>query len=207
MEEPPSIDQLVVGENTVNNVWSALGEEEVLSLEVADMSPEIAGEVMVTSANVRNTCLKLETKILIRMNRFKRELCPPDPVPVPEVREVAAVKKAGAFKFEKRTIPRFGGTLREYPTFKKDWTTHVAPQFDELAQLYELKTRVPNRVRLRVEKFTTMDQFWKFMDSEYGDEDELVCDCLAYLKQYRHSKDSRSDAQKFWGMYERFHEV
>ena len=52
-----------------------------------------------------------------------------------------------------------------------------------------------------------MGEFWKFMDSEYGDEDELVCDRLAYLKQYRHSKEARSDAQKFWGMYERFHEV
>ena len=45
------------------------------------------------------------------------------------------------------------------------------------------------------------------MDSEYGDEDELVCDRLAYLKQYRHSKEARTDAQKFWAMYERFHEV
>ena len=49
MEEPPSADQLVVGESTVINVRSALRESQVLSLEVADMSPEIAGEVMVTS--------------------------------------------------------------------------------------------------------------------------------------------------------------
>ena len=103
------------------------------------MSPEIAGEVMSTSANVSSNCIKLETEILIKISKFKEELYPPPPptpVYVPDAREGAAVKKSGAFKFEKRTIPKFGGTLREYPTFKKDWITHVAPEFDELAQLY-----------------------------------------------------------------------
>ena len=62
-------------------------------------------------------------------------------------------------------------------------------------------------MRNRVEKFISVDQFWAFMDGEYGDEDELVCDRLAYLRQYRHPKDAKTDAEKFWGMYERFHEV
>ena len=102
MEEPPSIDQLVVGESTVIDVRSALRKEQVLALEVADMSPEIAGEVMVTSAAVSNTCKKLETEILVKINKFKSELCPPDPVHTPEA---SRATKEGSFKLEKRRLP------------------------------------------------------------------------------------------------------
>ena len=52
-------------------------------------------------------------------------------------------------------MPKFGGTLREYPTFKKDWITQVAPNYDEQAQLYELRGLVPEKVKVDVEKFTT----------------------------------------------------
>ena len=45
------------------------------------------------------------------------------------------------------------------------------------------------------------------MDVEFGDKDELVCDRLAYLRDYKHPKEARSDAQKFQGMYRRFHKV
>merc|ERR1712101_55913 len=93
------------------------------------------------------------------------------------------------------------------PTFKADWTTQVAPSYDVAAQLYELRGLVPEKVRVNVEKFTTMEQFWTFMDDEFGNKDELVRDRLKYLKEYKHPKDCRSDAQKFHGMFARFNEV
>ena len=41
---------------------------------------------------------------------------------------------------------------------------------------------VPERVKVDVEKFWTTTEFWKFMEVEFGDKDELVCDRLAYLR-------------------------
>ena len=65
----------------------------------------------------------------------------------------------GHFRFERRTLPKFGGTLREYPTFRKDWITQVSPIYSEEAQLYELRGLVPERVKVDVEKFSTIAQF------------------------------------------------
>ena len=80
--DPPTVDQLVVGESTVINVRNVLRESQVLSFDVAKMSPEIAGEVMGTSAEVTGACLKLEQEILIKISQFKREMSHPDPAPV-----------------------------------------------------------------------------------------------------------------------------
>ena len=104
-------------------------------------------------------------------------------------------------------MPKFGGTLREYPTFRKDWTTQVAPNYDEQAQLYELRGLVPESVKIDVEKFTTMAQFWDFMDTEFGNKNQLVRDRLTHLKAYKHPEGAKSDAEKFHGMYTRFNEV
>ena len=62
-------------------------------------------------------------------------------------------------------------------------------------------------VKVDVEKITTMAQFWEFMDVEFGNKNKLVCDRLAYLKNYKHPEQARTDAQKFQGMYTRFNEV
>ena len=50
------------------------------------------------------------------------------------------------------------------------------------AQLYQLKSLVPERVKVDVEKLSTTAQFWEFKDVEFGDKKELVCDRLAYLR-------------------------
>ena len=52
----------------------------------------------------------------------------------------------------------------------------------EEAQLYELKSLVPERVKVDVEKLSTTAQFWEFKDVEFWDKKELVCDRLAYLR-------------------------
>ena len=83
----------------------------------------------------------------------------------------------------------------------------VAPVFSEKAQLYELRNLVPERVKVDIEKFTTVAQFWEFMDIEFGNKKELVRDRLAYLRNYKHPKDAKTDALKFQGMHRRFTEV
>ena len=70
-------------------------------------------------------------------------------------------KQHSMFKFEKTPLPRFEGTLRDYPTFKSDRVSHVSAAFSEKDQLRNL---VPRRVRINVKKFTAMTQFCDFMD-------------------------------------------
>ena len=93
------------------------------------MNPEIAADLMNTDATEMRAFKKIEMEILVKMNKFKT-LYPclsPAPVHAQEAGEATTAKKVGSFKLEKRRWPRFGGTLREYPTFKKDWQTQVAP--------------------------------------------------------------------------------
>ena len=108
----------------------------------------------------------------------------------------------GAFRFERRSLPKVRGTLREYPTSKKDWISQFAPVYSEEVHLYELRSLVPDRVKVDIEKFSTIMQFW-----EFGNKKELVRDRLAYLRNYKHPKEAKTDAQKFHGTYRRFREV
>ena len=150
----------------------------------------------------------MEHEILIKVNKFRSQH--------PELQSPAADHtsgtsraagdniKAGAFRFKWQTLPKFGGSsLREYPTFKKDWANQVASIYSEEVQLFKLRGLVPEKVRVDVKKFTTTVEFWEFMDVEFGNK-ELVRDCLAYLRNYKHPKEAKTDAQKFQGMYRRF---
>ena len=131
---------------------------------------------MDADAAERSSCNRMEHEILLRVNKFKLANPQLSPVPAtpPGTSGTPSASRGGHFRFERRTLPKFGGTLREYPTFKKDWTRQVAPNYDEQAQLYELRGLVPESVKIDVEKFTTMEQFWKFMDVEFRNKDELV---------------------------------
>ena len=154
----------MTSEQELINVRVTINSAKKLSLALAEMDPSVAGQVMDEDALETASFNKLEKEILVRINKHKAYYQGLNPPSSHSSAGGSASSSARSFKFEKRTLPRFGGTLREYPTFKKDWTTHVAPCYDEAAQLYELKTRVPARVRNHVEKFSRMDQFCAFMD-------------------------------------------
>ena len=114
-------------------------EANGLSLEVAGLKPDITKEVMDVDAAEKSSYKKMEHEVLIRMNKFKllHPQISPAPASPPGTSGTPSASKGGHFRFEKRTLPRFGGTLREYPTFKTDWETQVAPSLDKKAQLYE----------------------------------------------------------------------
>ena len=97
-------------------------EANKLSLEVAGLKPDIAKEVMDADAAEKSSYNKMEHEILIKVNRFKAQYPQLSPVPAspPGTGETPSASRGGHFRFEKRTLPRLGGTLREYPTFKTD---------------------------------------------------------------------------------------
>ena len=143
-------------------------EANKLTQEVAGLMPDVAKEVFDADVTETASYDGLEHEVIMKLNRLKAlypQLSPTSAhasTPGP-----TSANKSGHFRFERRTLPKFGGTLREYPTFKADWITQVAPSYDEKAQLYELRGLVPEKVRVDVDKFTTIEQFWTFMDSEF----------------------------------------
>jgi hypothetical protein len=78
--------------------------------------------------------------------------------------------------------------LREYPTFKNNWIVHAAKDFSESNQLLNLRKLVPSGVKVTVEKFTTMLDYWIFMDLKFGNGEELE-------RNYNHPKEARTKGQ------------
>ena len=84
------------------------------------MSPNVAAEIMGADMTETASFNKLEKEILVRVNKHKAHYQSLNPAPAHSPAEGSAsptASSAGSFRFEKRTLPRFGGTLREYPTF------------------------------------------------------------------------------------------
>ena len=174
-EELPPAEQLVLTESKLVSARCVMEEANKLALEVAGLKPDIAKEVIDADTAEKSSYYDMEYEILIQVNRFKAQYPQLSPVPAtpPGTCGTPSASRGGHFRFERRTLPKFGGTLREYPTFRKDWTTRVTPNYDEQAQLYKLRGLVPESVKVDVEKFTTMAQFWEFMDVEFGNKNEL----------------------------------
>lgn len=114
----------------------------------------------------------------------------------------------GGYRYERRKLPEYlCGSLRKFPTFKDDWQNQVAEFLSEKDQLIEIRTRVPDRVRVQVEKSKTMKEVWGILTDEYGKPEELIKDRLAHLCGYHHPKEARTDPQKVLAMHQRFTEV
>ena len=130
-EEVPSSADLMTSEQVLINARATVNSANEQSLVLAEMDPDLAAQVM--DEDVRETASfdKLEKEVLLLINKHKayhQGLNPPSS----HSTTGGSASSSRSFKFEKRTLPKFGGTLRAYPTFKKDWTTHVAPCYDEL---------------------------------------------------------------------------
>ena len=67
----------------------------------------------------------------------------------------------------------------------------MAVAFSEKDQLLNFSNLVPKRARIDLEKFTTMSHFWDYMDSKFRDEDKLMTDRIAYLRNYKHPKEGQ----------------
>ena len=97
------------------NARVALNEANKQSLELAEMNPDMAAELMGMDATETGSFNKLEKEILIKINKFKTlypSLCPA-PMHAPAAATATVATKLGSFKLEKRRLPTFQGTLRD----------------------------------------------------------------------------------------------
>ena len=123
LDKPPSAEQLVVGENMLISAQAVMQKANKLSLGVAGLKTDSANDMMDTDAAERSSYNRMEHKILIKVNRFKSlypQLSPAADHTSGTSRAPGDSAKIGAFRFERRSLPKFRSTLREYPTFKKD---------------------------------------------------------------------------------------
>ena len=55
--------------------------------------------------------------------------------------------------------------LRIFPTFKDDWQNQVAVFLSQKDQLIKIRTQVPERVQVQVEKSKAMKEVWDILST------------------------------------------
>ena len=118
--------------------------------------------------------------------------------------EASAAKKKIGPKFEKQSLSDFkSGKLREFPTWKKDWTEMVSGNYDDAYEMRLIRNCVPESVRHVVSRFKSMPEIWEFLDEEFEKHSKLTSERVDYLHTFQYSKGAVSEPQKFMELYDR----
>ena len=92
-------------------------------------------------------------------------------------------------------MPTFkSGELRDYPTFKSDWSEAVVGYFKPSEEQRAIRECVPDDIRPDIERMQTMEEIWKLLDDEYGKPSELSAKRVAYLHTYQYPKTTTTEA-------------
>ena len=71
LDEAPSAEELMTSEHVLINARATMNEANKQSLELAEMSPDMAAEIMDAYATETASFNKLEKEILVRVNKHK----------------------------------------------------------------------------------------------------------------------------------------
>ena len=69
-------------------------------------------------------------------------------------------------EYKRDDLPTYGGSVREYPRFKKEWQTLVAPGRTQDWQLLNLEKRTPKEIDLSI--CVTLEEAWQMLDDKYA---------------------------------------
>ena len=69
--------------------------------------------------------------------------------------------------FERRPFPKFNGSKRNYPSFKREWRECISKSFKEEFQLREIKRCVPKEIELDLKNLRSMKEVWDQLQEEY----------------------------------------
>ena len=69
-------------------------------------------------------------------------------------------------EYKRDDLPTYGGSIIEYPRFKKEWQTLVAPGRTQDWQLLNLEKRTPKEVDLSI--CLTLEEAWQLLDDKYA---------------------------------------
>ena len=104
-------------------------------------------------------------------------LNPPPPPP--------AARNNTAARLERLPLPRYSGNKTDYLHFKGQFLTHVKYE-DEADKVLALQEKcLPEKIKAKISKETTLAGCWKKLDSDYGGENALVREVTAQLRQLK----------------------
>ena len=76
--------------------------------------------------------------------------------------------------FAKRELPKFSGSVLDYPLFKKNWSIEITPNcLPQLVELNTLKGVVPLSAKDRLYEVETLQEAWHILDRIYGQHFDL----------------------------------
>ena len=109
--------------------------------------------------------------------------------------------------FQKQPFPRFSGESRDYLSFRKEWKETVAPSYDEVFQLQEVRRAVPPKIQPNLKNLRTMDEVWTTLDEEFYQIMENVSSLVRGLVAFKHSKEAKNKSRRFMELWRKWNEV
>ena len=101
-------------------------------------------------------------------------------------------KKSSGIRMERIKMPKFAGSIREYPRFKADFIRQVLPEFknNEHAAAYTLKSCLSG-VSLSIIRSVDDDiaEMWKRLDDKYGKPSKFTDAVMSDIKKLRSVKE------------------
>ena len=118
-----------------------------------------------------------------------------------EINSVMAVshvsEKMRSMKLERMQLPKFNGSIREYPRFKADFERHVMPEIkDEISAAYALKSCLGNSVADIVRNVDgSLADMWTRLNDKFGRASKLADVVIHDIKKLRPVEEG--DIRKF----------
>ena len=135
-----------------------------------------AGELDALAKDLKIT----ETKVLIQDSRstgasFIEKCKPKTPTPTPQPTPKSQTEN-NILRTQKASYPKFGGDVRNFARFQREFQTIVAPSHsDPSHQAYVLKSEcLKDSVKKCVENLDDLKEIWKRLEEKYGNKHDLV---------------------------------
>ena len=170
--------------NSANTIWLAsevdaaqsmlnkdLPESYTLlgQLEPAEIAAHFTNRKTFTDAQLA-TIFNLKKRITDEKNRLDARVTGGAAAPAPGAGG-GGTSSGGSLHYKKRDFPTFSGSLEDFPTFRKRWTSTVAPHFSNEHQLDQILISVPAKDKTELKCCTDMKQVWDILDHKYGRQD------------------------------------
>ena len=91
-----------------------------------------------------------------------------------------------SYMYERRSLPKFEGERRDYPTFRREWQSNVSGKFPVEYELRELKLKTPREVEPDLKNLKTVADVWEFLDRKYGSTMELASELVSGLQDFQY---------------------
>ena len=108
---------------------------------------------------------------------------------------------------ERMKLPVFSGKLADYPSFKEDWGHLVSGNLDAHTEMVKIKENVHKADKIELKNLRSMAEVWKYLDHEYGRDDKLAAERIAYLHAFQCSKSANTTVAKFKELHACWREV